>query len=845
MKTYNLLACFILFYSFGFSQLTKVKTGSKGLWIEDISFDKNAVPPTGQESSYYYLLMDEQENVSQQEQFIRYVYKMLTSEGIQQMSDLSVDFDPSYEQLTFNSILIHRDGKTIDKLPKEIRTIQREQSMDRYLYDESVTALVNLSDVRVGDIIEYSYTRKGYNPVYDGHFGRKKSFNYSVAMEKDFQRLIAPSLLELSFKNINTDIQPVIEKKNNTTIYTWTSHKVDAHLSDNYEPDWYTSYAYTTITSFKSWRDVAAWAFKRYKVSNQDKQTVLKEIVSKFKFTSPEQYTLDVIRFVQDEIRYLGFESGLNSHLPHSPTKVYDQRFGDCKDKSLLLTALLNARSIEAYPVLVNTSFCEKLSDELPRTNSFNHCVVQIKLNGRVFYIDPTIANQGGDLTNYYFPMYGKGLVVSAATTDLTDIPAQGTSSTTEVQTFDVATIGGEGMLKMETTYTGSEADNQRSYFSTNNMEKIQKDYLTYYGNVYPDIQKFELIRFEDDRKANVFKVKESYKIPTFWKKSDQQEGRIYIEFYSQSLETYFNVSKSAQRTSPYKLTYPLNFISEIHVNLPEEWPIDNDEVVFDNDYYHYKYELKYANEKLSLLTNYKTKKESVPVNTFSEFVSDHGKMTSNLSYSLFYNPPTEAASGNKWPGIALSFFTLIMGAWLSIRLYKEYDPQPHYPAAWGQPIGGWLVLVAIGLSVTPLRILYDFFTNTAMISSEGWTAMWSIGNYAFSILLIILHIYNLVYLLFSALVVILFFQRRSSVPLLVTILYSGSCIATIVDNAGAYYFDPTTVVDSKAIIQSIITCAIWIPYFHQSIRVKKTFVNVYREDENPENVTSQSSLTT
>ncbi len=173
-----------------FGQTSKVNTSPVNPWVTPIDF-KDAMPSTGQESSHYYLLVDEQENITKQESFVHYAYKILTNEGLQQMSDLNVDFDPSYEQLSFHNVTIHRNGTRIEQLPKNIRTIQREQSMDRYLYDGSVTAVINLVDMRVGDIVEYSFTRKGYNPVYEGHISRKINFNYSMAYEKMFQRLVS------------------------------------------------------------------------------------------------------------------------------------------------------------------------------------------------------------------------------------------------------------------------------------------------------------------------------------------------------------------------------------------------------------------------------------------------------------------------------------------------------------------------------------------------------------------------------------------------------------------------------------------------------------------------------
>jgi len=816
------------------AQSKQVKTGPAKAWIKNIDFDKNASPAAGQESSFYYLLLDEQENIAAQEDFIHYAYKILTNDGLQQMSDLSVEFDPSYEQLTVHSVLLHRNGKSTSQLPRQIRTIQREQSMDRYLYDGTVTAVINLTDVRVGDIIEYSVTRKGYNPIYGGYVSRKIKLNYTTPFEKAYKRLVAPSSLTFSFKYVNTDSKPETEKTNDLTSYTWLTSQTKGLLSDNHEPDWYNPYSYVLITTFKDWGEVASWATSRYQVSEGDRQLVLKEIVPQLKSDSQEEYALKAIRFVQDEIRYLGFESGLNSHQPHAPAKVYQQRFGDCKDKSLLLATLLNAKGIESHPVLLNTTYRDKITDQLPSTNAFDHCVVQVKMNDRVFYIDPTINNQGGTIDNYYFPAYGKGLVVSSSTSGLTDFPSPIPSSISEVQTFDISTIGGEGMLTVKTTYTGSEAESQRSYFSNDNVASIQKGYLNYYGNLYPDIQTFDTVQTEDNRKANIFIVKEKYKIPAFWKPSKDKEGKIYCEFYAQTLESYFSVSKSAQRTSPYRLAYPLNYEHEIHVNMPEAWNIPLDEESIKTDYYDYEYKVDYAegdDKQFTLRTYYQTRSSSLPVSDFPKFVKDHEKMMSNLSYSLTYDPSLVHTNLSKWPGMALTIFTLALAAYLVFWVYRNYDPQPYYPPAWGQAIGGWLVLIGIGISLTPIRILYSLITEDHLLSGQVWMSQWYAGNYAISAFIFFEQIYNVTYLLFSVLVVILFFQRRSSVPLLVTILYAVSGAMTILDSVVSLQIDPDGAVDKRAIFQAIFVAAIWIPYFRMSIRVKKTFVNVYHDE--------------
>src|SRR5207248_3294814 len=91
---------------------------------------------------------------------------------------------------------------------------------------------------------------------------------------------------------------------------------------------------------------------------------------------------LPALRFVQDDVRYLGIEIGPSSHRPHPPAAVLDQRFGDCKDKSLLLVTLLRALGVEAWPVLLHTSLGRALDEWLPTAVAFNHVVVLARVGG-------------------------------------------------------------------------------------------------------------------------------------------------------------------------------------------------------------------------------------------------------------------------------------------------------------------------------------------------------------------------------------------------------------------------------------------------------------------------------
>src|SRR5262249_5331409 len=100
------------------------------------------------------------------------------------------------------------------------------------------------------------------------------------------------------------------------------------------------------------------------------------------------------------EIRYFSVSLGESSHRPTAPSAVLKRRYGDCKDKSLLLIALLRALGIEAHPVLLTIGQPRGLDKALPSPQLFNHAIVQVKLGGEAYYLDPTRLGQHGALRN-------------------------------------------------------------------------------------------------------------------------------------------------------------------------------------------------------------------------------------------------------------------------------------------------------------------------------------------------------------------------------------------------------------------------------------------------------------
>jgi hypothetical protein len=130
----------------------------------------------------------------------------------------------------------------------------------------------------------------------------------------------------------------------------------------------------------KSWSDVGVWyaglARGRRDLSPELRQKALELTAAA---PSPLAKMQALAIFVQNEVRYVAIELGIGGYQPHSASEVFAHRFGDCKDKATLLSAMLEAIGVKSYYVLINTAR-GAVTAESPPAPYFNHAILAVAL---------------------------------------------------------------------------------------------------------------------------------------------------------------------------------------------------------------------------------------------------------------------------------------------------------------------------------------------------------------------------------------------------------------------------------------------------------------------------------
>lgn len=615
-------------------------------WAKQTRYDYSISPGEADaEDGYFDYAFERQVSVGRRSNYLRKVVRIITEAGIENASEVSVDFYPSYQKLIFHTINVIREGKVIPKLKgSRFRVIHNEDERSLHLYSDKRTALLILDDIRKGDYIDYSYTLVGENPVFGGKFSLSFVSQYTVPIAHLYLAVTVPSGRSLQIKNIGNTREPVITKNAEATSYEWQWDQVKPLRLQENLPGWFEAYSRVMISEYKDWKEVNDWAMALFKPVSPRGE--LNEKIGQIRTTctSPESRALAAIRYVQDEIRYTGLEMGVNSHQPTDPATVCQRRYGDCKDKSYLLCTMLGALGIEAYPVMINTENQKGIRDWLPTSHAFDHVTVQVKIGDQVSWIDPTINYQRGPLDKRYYPEYQAGLVVAPSTTQLTDIVPAKNSQLKAKEEFDIPDMSGNARLTVTTLHYGKYADNIRSSISNTSRYELLKGFTDFYKKSYEDIA-IDTFYYKDNEETGMLSTVEVYSIKNIW---EEEKGIKRASFNPYLIDPVILRPEQEKRTMPYALMYPSHYSEEVIINLPERWNLKLPGDLASSDSYRLKGTYEHSDKMIRLHYEYETLKDFIApehMDQYREAVGKEEKFGIRLSWSANGLPADDSGS--------------------------------------------------------------------------------------------------------------------------------------------------------------------------------------------------------
>jgi hypothetical protein len=302
-------------------------------------------------------------------------WKVETQKGVDDFSTDNISYTMGNEEVeVLEAYTLQPNGQKIKVSKEAIKTSDDGVNNGTTEFNETNYKTIIYPNVKIGSVLYYKSITKQHTPTFKGHFVFSQHFSPHFKYDQQTITFEVSDKLPLKFatKGVRGGL---VKTANHKKYYVFTFKQDTASPMESEEVDTYDFSPYIIASSFKDYTDFG----NAYEEGAADKVEVTKEIKALAnKLTlgmTDEKAQAEVLyRWVSQNIRYVQIYLVDGGFVPHRASDILKKQYGDCKDHTVLLAALLKAKGIFSSPALINLGD----SYALPKfaiSSPFNHVI--------------------------------------------------------------------------------------------------------------------------------------------------------------------------------------------------------------------------------------------------------------------------------------------------------------------------------------------------------------------------------------------------------------------------------------------------------------------------------------
>ena len=488
------------------------------------------------------------------------VTKILNQAGVTENKSLRFGFDPTYETAYVNSIEVRdADGKTIARGKTSDAYVTAKQDNNGMATTET-TVTAPIPGVKPGCTIHLTYTLKSkFNKT---HFPYTQRVIGNMTTAGPLTYFITGDLQHIKAVASDELIATQTDK-----LLAWTHPSPPLYYSENKLPSVYDYFPSISIgDTTGDWEKIVHKYLENIKdrLEPTDQIDQLAKQITINAKTELEK-THAILAYVKKELTYQAIEFGIRAQTPNKVSKILSDRYGDCKDHSLLAHQLLKASGIPSHLALVNTS--APIRQALPSLDQFDHVIIHTpSLKDQPFH---DCTNESQDHLHTIAPHLHErvALIIDAQNPRFTTIKANRISKLTLHRQITLLDNLEDFLVQEDAIFTGPHAGYMREWLQSNNAAQHKAQIAQQLGyNHNLDIQELHLL--ELDNLDQPLTVRLTYQISRgLEKRGDTYQGNLPALWE----EYYLATNASTKRKSPFENQLTIEFDSQISFFAPDK----------------------------------------------------------------------------------------------------------------------------------------------------------------------------------------------------------------------------------------------------------------------------------
>jgi hypothetical protein len=328
--------------------------------------------------------------------------KLVSGQSKNKFGDYKAVYDSRYEQINVKTARTFLpDGSISGVMEGADNVMTPDWLMDAAMYGSIKQRVVSFSGAESGAVLHWRVIRTTEYPSNDRFLSGEHLFQRDIPILAEKYSLQVHSSVTLSFRLMNQLQEPVLTSINDQRIFSW-----DLTGQPMIQKEWgmipleniAPRLLYTTASS---WQAIGEWFRQKFEV-HAGGGPEIDELTAQLtgSVTNSEEKINAIYRYVSDNVRDIGLPLGLDGYEPNDPGTILHNRYGDSKDKSLLLTAMLRKAGFQADPMMYQSGDVRVPAD-FPSTAMFDRLGVIVDASkGNHYWLD----TEGSNLRMGFFP---------------------------------------------------------------------------------------------------------------------------------------------------------------------------------------------------------------------------------------------------------------------------------------------------------------------------------------------------------------------------------------------------------------------------------------------------------
>lgn len=325
------------------------------------------------------------------DQDITYIGKVQSEDAKTNASIFTIEYNSATDKVEVVEAFTKNGSQ---KFPVDKSAIEDRDKGDSRDYDVMRVRSVVYPQVQVGSELHIRYRMVNTKAIVKDRWSTNISFAPSVHVKELVTRVKSEVPLYIETKDKGRFLAvshkgKTVEIKNKKTLPGWVHAEKDPFFHpDNSSEVW--------ISTEKTWPKFMTGIESEYaRVINAGVPAKLKSWVAEAKGKKTSEDKINhLLEKMSQSFRYFGdWRRHDGGYTPRPLAEIESSRYGDCKDLSALLVAMLRELNLDAGLALVRrgeNAFGEEPDYNLPVTNRFNHAIVRVKVADKSYWLDPT-----------------------------------------------------------------------------------------------------------------------------------------------------------------------------------------------------------------------------------------------------------------------------------------------------------------------------------------------------------------------------------------------------------------------------------------------------------------------